>query len=884
MDGIYYNIVSLNDLTCEVTYNPDNRKYETLYFNAGLMSESHSYSYPSYNGDVTIPQTVNYKGRELTVTGIGRYAFLNCRDLTSLFLPSTISNIETLKLQTSSTTTYYAGAFDYCNIKTLTVGNAYTLRMFNHSTAKNNAKTYNNLTTLVLADSFEGIIEVDFSSYNNLTSIRSNANNIPAFSADTHFSEQQILNLEVLVPEDALAAYQSADVWKEFWELKPMKSVRTITFNQTSLTLEPNQTFQLSATVLPVDAYDASVVWSSSDPNVATVDTNGFVTAITKGDAIITAQAADGSGVMAQCEVHVDLLVKSIQLSETEIGLEPGNSKQLQVSIEPTDAFNKGVIWSSGNENVATVDLYGKITAKNTGVTNITVTTTDGSNLTASCKVTVAILVKSITVTHGVTTIKEGETLQLSYSVAPENATYKDVIWTSDDNDVATVNATGLVTAISSGIVKIRANASDGSNVFGECEVTVTAETFEDAGICYQRNSPSTLKIVANSQHPYSGDFVIPSVAIVNGEEMQVTEIDENAFANCHELTRLVIPNTIRKVKETAFRGCSQLVYAKICDGSSIEANLDTLFPDSPIDELYIGSDGITYDSDSRILGIVKGITLGKSVSTFPPSKAFNTLQRFVVEDGDTPIIEPEDYCSSSMSLINTQNIRDTYTYIYYRFFYTITYTHLSPILNALENSVLNYLHIGRDVQGVSVDTSVTTETKPTTQGDRYAEMGWKDEYNYSYIELIAKKEYNKNPVESIILENSIIELNMGESIKLSAICTPQNASYTTLEWSSSNENVATVDIWGNVTKRADGEAVITASTTDGSNLSATCRIVDFGTGLSNITIDKSTNFNVYNLQGVLIYKNCTYTKFNRLNPGIYIIRQGDRAEKVFIR
>lgn len=107
VDGIYYNILSLDDSTCEVTYNPENKV------------EKPRVCYPSYSGSITIHASVIYKGRELTVTKIGEYAFVGCDKLTSLTLPTTITKI---------TFSDYCGSFEYCrSLETLSVGNPYTL-------------------------------------------------------------------------------------------------------------------------------------------------------------------------------------------------------------------------------------------------------------------------------------------------------------------------------------------------------------------------------------------------------------------------------------------------------------------------------------------------------------------------------------------------------------------------------------------------------------------------------------------------------------------------------------------------------------------------------------------------------------------------------------
>lgn len=1046
VDGIYYNIVSLEDLTCEVTYDPAKKSNRSIsFYESRGSSAAYSWletTYPSYVGDVVIPESVIYKGRELTVIGLGEYAFLNC-GLKSLSLPSSIKNIK--EVVVDSRFDCYAGAFDYCNIESLTIGNAYCLQMFNQSYARQYSnRPTSTLKNLILSEDFIGPIDVNFAHFSELINIISESllipifsgeipfsneqykkcnvyvpffsiesyqesvpwsnfvhiypnsenteyptvfteydfasdgfffnlrsvfdhtcevtnisgghavnngsyslinievpekthycgkdyqiigigdyafhncrdisnitlpsqikeigsyafkgcpltsivlpphieyifitpfeqqtkiicgnsyalsqlssyptlcissdfndsikadftnsgidtlisysNTPPVFSGGTHFSNDQYLNLAVFVPEEAVSSYRTADVWKDFWELKAMKSVNSISLTETNLSLEPKQTFQLIPTVLPEDAFDPSVIWSSSNPNVATVDSNGLVTAITKGDAIITVSATDGSGVTAECSVHVDLLVKEITLSEKEIGLEPGVTQKLEVALSPSEAFVKEVVWSSEDENVASVDQSGNVTANNIGITNINVSTTDGSNLTASCKVTVAEFVKSIVVSPLEATINEGETIQLTCEVSPESATYKDVIWSSEDEDIATVNSEGVVTAVSSGNVKIKATASDGSNVFGESTIIVEAVTMEENGICYQRNSTSSLKIIANSDSPYSGDFIVPSSAMFDGQEMPVTEIGIGAFTNCENLISIVIPNTITKIKEPTFDGCSNLEYVKICNGSVIDNNIDILFPDSPIKDLYVGSDAVTYNEDSRILGLIKGLTLGNSVSTFPQSKVFKNLKYFIMEDGDMPIVEPDDYCISSTSLINSQEIRDPHTYIYYRLFYLITYTHLSPILTALQDNVLDYIHIGREVKCIEVDTSKSEEKIPTTAGSRYQEFGYYDEVNYQYQELIPKTDYNRNPIESIEFEKQEVILAPNDNITLKVLFQPSNASFRLLNWSSSDERIATVDWNGVVYKHADGEVTITAVTTDGSNLSATCKIID---------------------------------------------------------
>lgn len=219
-------------------------------------------------------------------------------------------------------------------------------------------------------------------------------------------------------------------------------------------------------------------------------------------------------------------MVKEIQLSKTETIIEPGLTEQLIATVLPNEAYIKDVIWASENEDIATVNENGLVTAHSIGTTNISVSSTDGSDITVYCKVTVAELVKTITINPDKTYIKEGQSTQLEAIVAPDTATEKTVVWSSENNDIATVDESGHVTAIMPGTVKIHATATDGSGISGECQVTVTAETFALGNLCYQRNSASTLKVVSNSENPYSGDIIIPDFAEYKGKNMPVIEIE----------------------------------------------------------------------------------------------------------------------------------------------------------------------------------------------------------------------------------------------------------------------------------------------------------------------------------------------------------------------
>ena len=167
-------------------------------------------------------------------------------------------------------------------------------------------------------------------------------------------------------------------------------AVEGIELNRNSLTMTKGESTTFIAAISPFNATNREVTWTSSNPNVAVVDSNGKVTAKAAGTATITVTAKDG-GKTATCKVTVTepvISVSSVSLNKTTTNLEKGNSVTLTAAVSPSNATNKAVAWTSSNTNIAAVDANGKVTAKAAGTATITVETVDGKK-TATCKVTV---------------------------------------------------------------------------------------------------------------------------------------------------------------------------------------------------------------------------------------------------------------------------------------------------------------------------------------------------------------------------------------------------------------------------------------------------------------------------------------------------------------
>lgn len=180
-------------------------------------------------------------------------------------------------------------------------------------------------------------------------------------------------------------------------------AVESVKLDKSILTLSPGVTGKLTATVMPSNATDKTVTWSSSAPAVATVSNDGTVTAVAEGIATITAWADDKEATCTVTVKNILVEVDSIMLGEDTLTLEPGKTSPLTATVLPENADNKTVTWQSNNEYVATVDENGTVTANNIGNAIITA---QAGNKTATCQVTVLLDVEGFEISDNGTLTK----------------------------------------------------------------------------------------------------------------------------------------------------------------------------------------------------------------------------------------------------------------------------------------------------------------------------------------------------------------------------------------------------------------------------------------------------------------------------------------------
>ncbi|WP_080834321.1 Ig-like domain-containing protein [Cohnella massiliensis] len=253
-------------------------------------------------------------------------------------------------------------------------------------------------------------------------------------------------------------------------------AVTGVSVTPSALTLtvgEPGQ--KLTALVEPAEATNKAVAWSTSDPDVAAADATGEVTPVGAGTATITATTADGA---FQASASVTVLpappvivpVTGVSVTPSALTLTVGEPGQkLTALVEPAEATNKAVAWSTSDPDVAAADATGEVTPVGAGTATITATTADGT-FQANASVTVLpappviVPVTGVSVTPSALTLTVGEPGQkLTALVEPAEATNKAVAWSTSDPDVAAADATGEVTPVGAGTATITATTADGA-------------------------------------------------------------------------------------------------------------------------------------------------------------------------------------------------------------------------------------------------------------------------------------------------------------------------------------------------------------------------------------------------------------------------------------
>lgn len=241
---------------------------------------------------------------------------------------------------------------------------------------------------------------------------------------------------------------------------------------------------------IEVSSNAKDIVWTSSNPDIISVQ-DGVIKGITPGKSIIFAEIND----IKSNEIEVECIIKleSITLNKTETQIQIGQAETLTTSVLPENATYKDILWSSSDANIATVQ-NGTITAINIGKCEI-IAKDKFEEIETKCMVEVMpIEVTSVSLDDSNVSLGKGEQYLLLSSLAPTNATYKDLTWSSNNNNIVTVD-NGKIKAVGTGsaVVSIIAhNGKSASCTFTVTEAPPTREVKYSKGTYNIRNGPSS--------------------------------------------------------------------------------------------------------------------------------------------------------------------------------------------------------------------------------------------------------------------------------------------------------------------------------------------------------------------------------------------------------
>ena len=227
---------------------------------------------------------------------------------------------------------------------------------------------------------------------------------------------------------------------------------------ETAATYETAQDADPAAQQAAADKIDWS--WTVGDDSIATVDDNGIITGIKGGDTIVVVSSADGK-MTAKCPVTVSQPLMAIRMDDIDLQTNGQSSATVNYTLVPADTTEDNVTLSVDDESIARLD-GNRIIAVNNGETKIT----------ATCGI-VTTKVEQITLnkTEGVLTV--GNSVTVTATVTPDNATNTTVNWTSSDEKVATVDSNGKVTAVAAGNATITATSESDGDVSADYALTV---------------------------------------------------------------------------------------------------------------------------------------------------------------------------------------------------------------------------------------------------------------------------------------------------------------------------------------------------------------------------------------------------------------------------
>ncbi len=587
---------------------------------------------------------------------------------------------------------------------------------------------------------------------------------------------------------------------------------------------------EVEATVSPADATNKTVIWSSSDSSVATVNQSGNVTALALGTAMIIVRTMDGGHTDTLVLTVTGVSVTSVSVSNDTVNLVVGISSTLTATVEPINASNKALTWATIDESIATVNSN-EIRGVAIGTTTLTVRTTDGGHMdTVVVIVTAPVRVSGVTFNHDTLYLVRGAIVRFSVTVLPYNATAKRVTFSSSDENIAPISV-GEITGGSLGTANIIVTTVDGGYtdtvvVIIGVSVSVDIETVNlvvgETATVVATVLPTNA--IDKSVSWRSGSDRIATVdanGVITGRSAGDVFIRVTATNGGHT-AELLVRVTAETEIETAVSGVSVDIGAVnlvVGETATIEA---TVLPATATNQVVIWSSNghfgiLSIAQDSR-RAIIRGVGVGTTTLTVTTTEG-----RYI----DTVVVVVTGVSVTSVSVdSDTVNLKVNETSSITATILPANATNKALTWTSSDSSIATISSFG--LQGILTGESLGTATITvrTTDG--------------GYIDTVVVIVTGVS-VTSVNVVRDTVNLGVGATETVEATILPVNASNKAVTWSSSDNAKVTVDANGVITAVAIGTATITVTTTDGDYTDTLVVIVTAPVSVTSVSVVRDT-------------------------------------------
>lgn len=585
-------------------------------------------------------------------------------------------------------------------------------------------------------------------------------------------------------------------------------AVTSVKLTPDNVVLKIDEYETIKASVSPSGIAGTSLHWLSSDSSIfAITDSTDLTVTIqgkTGGTAVLTALNAENI-VVGYCKVTVNQEAQGIKLSQTAVTIPLSHKTyQLYATLTPDNTTNKEIIWDTQNSGIATVDQTGLVTFKKAGTVTISAQSKDNPLLITYCTFTIQDVVKNLELDYHDIEMYTGETRRLSYVLSPSNIDNPNVIWTSFDTSVVTVDDSGMVTAKGPGSTQIMIMSESNGSYFDICNVVVKQkatsvkmnykELTMDRGEYFDMEV--TITPINSTEASLIWESLNPKVATVSSTG-RITARAEG--------TAIIAVRTQSGVTSYCTVTVLEPVISLELDPTDLIIDVGEIFRIDPIFKPVAPTiqdvKWTSYNDDVatvNALGEVEGISRGSTIVTCETVdggfRAFCLIQ--VMDPAMIVTVTPDNYrLGYGKSIV-------------------------------LEATVTNHGEVVENmpIYWESSDESICTvdqNGKVTGVNYGYATIRAEvdDEYGaYATCEIRVVRE-----VTSIRLNHNALTIIQGHTASLKADIQPSNATYTDANFSSDDETVAVVDEDGTITALTPGTTWIWAKAKDNSGKYARC-------------------------------------------------------------